>query len=193
MLIDIQFLLKGAGTPINRYIIAYIYNIVNKKIKGDDILAVTIQSDKIAIVAILSTDDYITEYLKFDPMEIYKVKANDNLLREDVFQIFVYNTYPEPTINPAIYGVVYEVDVSVPWKNSGTADLAIEQIIALLHDTELTNGVKLEIIDMPTVLSSETSLYQVGVRFVSYQSIYNKPKVKPKIEIEPDDDEEETP
>lgn len=142
-------------------------------------MAITVQSDKIAIQAILSTDPYLTEYLKFNPMEIYKVKANDKLLKEDVFQIFIYNTYPEPTINPVIYGVVYEIDVSVPWKNSGTADLAIEQIIALLHDTELTNGVKLEIIDMPTVLSSETSLYQVGCRFVSYQSVFNKPKVKP--------------
>lgn len=143
-------------------------------------MAITVQSDKIAIQAILSTDPYLTEYLGFDPKEVYKVKANDNLLQDKKKkQIFVYNTYPEPTINPVIWGVVYEVDVSVPVDNNGTADLAIEQIIALLHGTELTNGVKLEIIDMPTVLSSETSIYQVGVRFVSYETIFNKPKIRP--------------
>lgn len=143
-------------------------------------MAITVQSDKIAIQAILSTDPYLTEYLGFEPREIYKVRANDNLLQDNKKkQIFIYNTYPEPTINPVIYGIVYEIVCSVPWENNGTADLAIEQIIALLHDTELTNGVKLEIIDMPTVLSSETSLYQVGCRFVSYQSVYNKPKVRP--------------
>lgn len=143
-------------------------------------MAITVQSDKIAIQAILSTDPYLTEYLGFEPREIYKVRANDNLLQDNKKkQIFIYNTYPETTINPVIYGIVYEIVCSVPWENNGTADLAIEQIIALLHNTELSNNVKLEIIDMPTVLSSETSLYQVGVRFVSYETIYNKPKIRP--------------
>lgn len=142
-------------------------------------MAITIQSDKIAIASILSTDPYITEYLGFDPKEIYRVRANDKLLKEGTKQIFIYNTYPEPTINPIIWGVVYEVVISVPWENNGTADLAIEQIIALLHGANLSNTVKLEMIDPPAILSSETSLYQIGVRFISYQSVYNKPKVKP--------------
>lgn len=142
-------------------------------------MAITIQSDKIAIASILSTDPYITEYLGFDPKEIYRVRANDKLLKEGTKQIFIYNTYPEPTINPIIWGVVYEIMISVPWENNGTADLAIEQIIALLHNANISNTVKLEMIDPPAILSSETSLYQIGVRFISYQSVYNKPKVKP--------------
>lgn len=142
-------------------------------------MAITLQSDKIAIASILATDPYITEYLGFDPKEVYRVRANDKLLKDGTKQIFIYNTYPEPTINPIIWGIVYEVEVSVPWENNGTADLAIEQIIALLHGTNLSNTVKLEMIDPPAILSSETSLYQIGVRFISYQSVYNKPKVKP--------------
>lgn len=143
-------------------------------------MAITVQSDKIAIQAILSTDPYITDYLGFEPREIYKVRANDNLLQDNKKkQIFIYNTYPEPTINPVIWGVVYEIMVSVPWENNGTADLAIEQIIALLHNTELAVNVQLEMIDPPTVLSSETSLYQVGCRFISYESVFNRPKTIP--------------
>lgn len=144
-------------------------------------MAITVAADKIAITSILATDEYLIEYLEFDPMEIYRVKATDELLGQErnKQQIFVYNTYPEATINPIIYGVVYEVDVSVPWENSGNADLAMEQIVGLLHNREISNTVKLEMIDPPTVLSSETALYQVGVRFISYQSVYTKAKVKP--------------
>lgn len=140
-------------------------------------MAITIQSDKIAIQAILSTDPYLTEYLGIDPNEIYKVEANDKLIKEGSIQIFIHNTFPEATINPVIWGIIYQVTISVPWEKNGTADLAIEQIIALLHNTEIANNVRLEMIDPPTVLSSETSLYQVGVRFVSYETVYNKPKV----------------
>lgn len=144
-------------------------------------MAITVAKDKIAIASILATDEYITEYLGFDPMEIYKVQATDELLEQgkNKHQIFIYNTYPEPTINPIIWGVVYEIAVSVPVNDSGDADLAMEQIIALLHGKEISNTVKLEMIEPPAILSSETSLYQVGVRFISYQSIYTKVKVKP--------------
>lgn len=144
-------------------------------------MATNIAQDKIAIQAILSTDEYITEYLEFNPKEIYRVQATDELLGQDKNkqQIFIYNTYPEPTINPVIWGIVYEIDVSVPWTKNGTADLAIDQIIALLHNKDISESSKLEMIDPPTILSSETSLYQVGVRFVTYKTLYNKVKTKP--------------
>lgn len=144
-------------------------------------MAISIWKDKIAIQAILSTDEYLTEYLEFDPQEIYTVQATDALLGQDKNrqQIFIYNTYPEPTINPVIWGIIYEVMVSCPAQNSGTADLAMEQILALLNGVDLAINVHLEVIDMPVVLSSETSLYQIAARFVSYETIYNKPKVKP--------------
>lgn len=139
-------------------------------------MAVTPMQDKTAIQAILSTDPYLTEYLGFSPKEIYRVKATDELLGTNDAknklkqQIYIYNTQAEETVNPLIYGIVYEVDVSVPYAKNGTADLAIEQIIALLDGREILNVHELEVIDMPTVLSSETSLYQIGVRFVCYIS-----------------------
>ena len=152
-------------------------------------MAVTPWSDKYAIQAILRTDPYLTEELGFDPKEMYLVRATDdillgtgkdkNRLRQ---QIFIYNTTPEPTINPLIHGIVYEVDVSVPSDNNGTADLAIEQILALLQDREISNTHKLEILDMPTILSSENSLYQVGVRFVIYETRCNQIRTVTKIE-----------
>lgn len=143
-------------------------------------MATNIAQDKIAIQAILSTDEYITEYLEFDPKEIYRVQATDDLLGQDKnkLQIFIYNTYPEPTLNPIVWGIVYTVEVSGPWQKNGTVDLAIDQIVALLHNKEISNASKLELIDPPTILSSETSLYQVGVRFVTYKSIYNNVKKK---------------
>lgn len=148
-------------------------------------MAFTISTDKIAIQSILSTDPYLTDYLGFDPKEIYRVKATDDILGITNSksglkqQIFIYNTEPEPTINPIIYGVVYEVDVSVPRAKDGTADLAIEQIMALLHWTEISNVHRLEIIDPPTVLASETSLYQIGVRFICYETVCSKVKQIP--------------
>lgn len=144
-------------------------------------MSITVANDKIAIQAIISTDEYITEYLEFDPMEIYTVQATNELLEqsENKQQIFIFNTYPEATINPIIWGMIYQVTVSCPVNNAGTADLAIEQIIALLHKKEISNGVMLELIDPPVVLSSDTSLYQIGARFVSYETLYNKPKKRP--------------
>lgn len=140
-------------------------------------MAITIATDKIAIQSILTDDSYLTEYLEFSPDEFYRVRATDDILDEkNKQQIFIYNVSPERTINPLIYGIVYEVDVSVPFALNGTADLAIEQIIALLDGVEISNTHKLEITEPPTVLSSDTSLYQVGVRFVCYETKYNKIK-----------------
>lgn len=148
-------------------------------------MAVTPWSDKIAIQSILTVDPYIKDYLEFSPDEIYTVKATDDLLglNEKDFapkrQIFIYNASSEPTINPIIHGVVYEIDVSTSWREQGTADLAMQQIMALLDNREISNTHKLELLDMPVVLASETSLYQVGVRFVCYVSRINKPKLYP--------------
>lgn len=140
-------------------------------------MAITIAKDKIAIQAILSTDPYLTEELEFSPDEIYRVKATDVILSgRNKQQIFIYNVTPEPTVNPIIYGIVYQIDVSVPYAMDGSADEAMEQIIALLQNKEISNTHKLEIIDPPMVLASETSLYQVGVRFVCYETTYNKIK-----------------
>lgn len=139
-------------------------------------MSVTPWSDKIAIQSILTVDPYIKDYLEFSPDEIYTVKATDELLglNEKDFapkrQIFIYNAGSEQTINPVIMGTVIEVDVSTSWREQGTADLAIEQIMALLDRREISRTHKLELLDMPVVLASETSLYQVGVRFVYYAS-----------------------
>lgn len=140
-------------------------------------MAVTIATDKIAIQSILSADPYLIDYLEFDPHEIYRVKATDDILKDgNEQQIFIFNADPERTINPLIHRIVYEIDVSVPWAKNGTADLAIEQIMALLDGKEISCTHRLEILDMPTALPSETSLYQVGIRFACYETIFTKVK-----------------
>lgn len=139
-------------------------------------MAITIATDKIAIQSILSTDSYLKDYLGFSPNEFYRVRATDEILgltdknQQLKQQIFIYNVTPEPTINDLIKGIVYEIDVSVPYAKNGTADLAMEQIMALLDGLEISNVHKLELLDPPMVLSSETSLYQIGVRFICYVS-----------------------
>lgn len=143
-------------------------------------MAISVWKDKKAIKAILDTDQYLIEYLGFDPKEIYTVRATDELLgltndRNKIKQqIFIFNAQPEPTVNPFIYGIVYEIDVSVSNSYSGTADLAMDQILALLDRREISNTSQLELLDPPVILSSETSLYQIGCRFVSYVSKINK-------------------
>lgn len=139
-------------------------------------MAITIATDKIAIQSILSTDPYIKEYLGFSPKEFYRVRATDEILgitdnkSQLKQQIFIYNVTPEDTINPLIKGIVYEIDVSVPYAKNGTADLAMEQIMALLDGFEIANVHQLELLDPPMVLESDTALYQVGVRFIVYVS-----------------------
>lgn len=139
-------------------------------------MPITPATDKIAIQSILIDDDYLTDYLGFSPDEFYRAKATDKVLDRTKQQIFIYNTAPESTINPLIYGIIYEVDVSVPFALNGSADLAMEQIIALLHNAEISTTHRLELIDPPQVLESDTSLYQVGVRFVCYATICNTKK-----------------
>lgn len=139
-------------------------------------MPITPSTDKIAIQSILIDDDYLTDYLRFSPKEFYRARATDQVLNSTKQQIFIYNVSPEPTVNPLIYGIVYEVDVSVPYALNGSADLAMEQIIALLHNVEISQTHRLELIDPPQVLDSDTSLYQVGVRFVCYATICNTKK-----------------
>lgn len=144
-------------------------------------MAIKLNADKQAIRAILAEDEYIKER-GFTLEEMYCVRATDELLgvydkkNKLKSQIFIYNADPFSTINPIIRGVVYEVAVSVPYTKNGTADLVMEQIIALLDGTEILNVHQLELLDAPVILSSETSLYQIGCRFVCYVSKYTKKK-----------------
>ncbi len=139
-------------------------------------MAITIQNDKIAIQAVLTVDPYMKDYLNFSPDEYYRVRATNEILgitdnkSQLKQQIFIYNVTPEDTINDLIRGIVYEIDVSVPYAKSGTADLAIEQIMALLDGLEISKTHQLELLDPPMVLSSDTALYQIGVRFICYVS-----------------------
>ncbi len=140
-------------------------------------MSLTPATDKIAIQSILSTDPYLRDYLGFVSKEYYRVRATDTILGDKTkLQVFIYNVTPEATINPIIYGMVYEIDVSAPYANNGTVDLAIEQIVALLNGVEVAKTHRLELLDPPMVLSSDTALYQMGVRFVCYDSLYNKKK-----------------
>ncbi len=145
-------------------------------------MSITPTKDKILIKAILDTDSYLIEGLEFEPLEIHTVQATDELLGLDndvnqlKKQIFIYNAEPEKTINDLIHGVVYEIDVSAPWRLSGDADAAIEQIMALLDGREICKLHKLELLDPPRALPSATPLYQVGVRFVCYVSRFNQIK-----------------
>lgn len=149
-------------------------------------MAITIQNDKIAIQSVLTVDPYMKEYLRFEPNEYYRVRATDEILgitdnkSQLKQQIFIYNVTPEDTVNPLIKGIVYEIDVSVPYAKSGTADLAVEQIMALLDGLEISNVHRLELLDPPMVLSSDTSLYQVGVRFICYVSKITQKKTYAK-------------
>lgn len=145
-------------------------------------MAITVMTDKRLIKAILDTDPWLVEGLEFEPLEIYTVQATDELLEINnnqnqlKKQIFIFNADPERTINDLMQGIVYEVDVSVPWRLSGDADKAIEQIMALLDEREIRKLHTLELLDPPRVLPSATPLYQVGVRFVCYVSKFNKIK-----------------
>lgn len=145
-------------------------------------MAITIATDKIAIQSVLSTDPYLKDYLGFSPKEFYRVRATNELLgltdknQQLKQQIFIYNVTPENTINELIKGIVYEIDVSVPYAKNGTADLAMDQIVGLLDGLEIATVHKLELLDPPMVLSSETSLYQVGVRFICFVSKITRPK-----------------
>lgn len=145
-------------------------------------MSVTPWSDKIAIQSILTVDPYIKDYLGFSPNEIYTVKATDELLglNERDFtpkrQIFIYNEGSEPTVNPVMIGVIYQIDVSTSWREQGTADLAIQQIQSLLDRREISKTHKLELLTSPVTLPSDTSLYQTGIRVICYVSKVTHPK-----------------
>lgn len=145
-------------------------------------MAIKINEDKQAIREILAADNFIKRCgFTFD--EMYCVRATDDLLgvydkkNKLKSQIFIYNADPFSTINPIIKGVVYEIAVSVPYRKNGTADLVMEQIIALLDGKEILNAHDLEMLDAPVVLSSETSLYQVGCRFSCYVSRFTRKRL----------------
>lgn len=155
-------------------------------------MAISISKDKRTIKAVLDTDPYLIDYLGFAPKDIYTVRATDELLgftdqRNKIRpQIFIYNVDPERTRNGLEVGLVYQVDVSVSNMESGTADLAIDQIQALLDGRELSVNHMLQLQEGPTTLSSETSLYQVGMRFVTYVSKINQIQTY----VKPDESEE---
>lgn len=136
---------------------------------------ITPYEDKLAIKAILDTDDYI-QGAGFKPTNIKTTKYSTDVLNTPStdFRIFIYNGVPESTRSMNQRALVYNIAVVGKRDNASKVDNVSQQIIALLSETDIGRSHILYLLDPPIELDSDPALYIVEVAFVCYETIYNK-------------------
>ncbi len=139
-------------------------------------MAITINSDKLRIFEIITSDPYITEQLGFVNKNIFRTRTTTDKISSTAKQLFIYNVTPENTASAIVTGIVYQIDISTPLAEYNDADLCAEQLVALLGDCDLSEFHHLKLLDPPLTLTASPSNYCIGIRFVCNSTIYNKPK-----------------
>ena len=129
-------------------------------------MPITPQEDKATIRDIILADEYILS-LGFDGMHTYSHKSTADKLESDNFQIFIYNVNSRENENNNLTIMpVIQIDVSVPENSSYKADLAIQQIIALLNEYEWETHSRMELIaPSPCEQTCQSGFYTVAARF----------------------------
>lgn len=135
-------------------------------------MPITPAKDKTAIKNILNADPLMNT-LGFTAAQTFTYKNSDALIDPKKQQIFIYPVQGEKTGNDFSHGVVYEILLSASNLNNGNVDNASDQIIALLHNKVVSNH-RLQLLFPPMALASMNALYQVAVRFMAYETVYNK-------------------
>ena len=139
-------------------------------------MPITLNDDKLEMYKILSTDPYIKS-LGFAPDKIYRWRYSWDVMTEETKQIFIFNMQPEMIRDGLFQRLIFQIDVNVPFADYNSADLAGDQIIALLHEREIgPNFHRLRLYSAPMVLTSPPNYYSIGIRFSSSESVANKIK-----------------
>ncbi len=139
-------------------------------------MAVTPFSDRLAVIETIAADPYISS-LGFKRESIFNTSYTDEKLERDSFQIFVFNASSNDGQIPIYISPVIEVDISVPQAFSSRAQLAAEQIIALLQDRQLGNHTAMELIaPSPVNLPCQFGYECIGLRFRYNATLFNSPK-----------------
>lgn len=138
-------------------------------------MPITTNDDKLKIFQIIANDPYILS-LGFEKSNIERTKTTTEKISSEQKQIFIYPITPEGTLSYIIRRIVYQIDVSAPITDYNVADLCAEQIMALLHNKEITKAHKIILLDPPLVQTSPPSNYCVGIRFGINETVFNVPK-----------------
>lgn len=138
-------------------------------------MPITTNDDKLKIFQIIANDPYIKS-LGFEKSNIERTKTTTEKISAEQKQVFIYPITPEGTQSYIIRRIVYQIDISVPIGDYNLADLCGEQVIALLHEKELTKFHKMVLLDPPLIQTSPASNYCIGIRFGINETIFNIPK-----------------
>lgn len=139
-------------------------------------MAVTPFSDRLAVIEIIAADPYISS-LGFKRDSIFNTSYTDERLKKDSFQIFVFNASSNDGQTPIYISPVIEVDISVPQAYSSRAQLAAEQIIALLQNRQLGGHTAMELIaPSPVNLPCQFGFECIGLRFRYNATLYGNIK-----------------
>lgn len=141
-------------------------------------MPITTNADKMDIFKIISSDPYINS-LGYTPDNIYRFKYSWDLITDNTKQIFIYNTTPENNPITIAKRVIFQIEISAPFANYNDVDLAGEQIMALLDGAELTSEKhRLYLYAPPLVLTAPPNFYQIGIRFATNETTFNKKIIK---------------
>lgn len=138
---------------------------------------ITPYEDKFAIKAIIDTDPYI-QRAGFKPENIKMSKyATDTLnTASNDLRIFIYNGAPINSGSWNQRAVVYNITVVGKRDGSTKVDNVVQQIMALLTETNIGRSHILYLLDAPMELDSNPAIYSVEMSFVVYEAVFNKVK-----------------
>lgn len=137
-------------------------------------MPVTPFSDRLGVINILAADPYIAS-LGFERENILNTQYSDDYLDGDKLQMFVFSASSNDGENDLYISPVIEVDISAPQSKASRAQMAVEQIIALLHGQEINGHTALRLVaPSPANLPCQFGYECIGVRFRYNATIVNK-------------------
>ncbi len=132
-------------------------------------MAITPLEDKLAIKAIIDTDDFIINELGFNPSDVIILNNVDEEVTGTSKKIYIVD-YPTPvSTNGLTIRVSYGIEVMTTTSFNGSATRAIAQIMALLDNTDIGNAHTTEIYEGISQLTSSGDTVRYGM-VVSFQT-----------------------
>lgn len=139
-------------------------------------MPITPFSDRKEVINIIASDPYIAS-LGFTRENILNTVYTDDKLEADKFQIFVFNASSENGQTSIYISPIIEIDISVPISSASKAQLAAEQIIALLQDKYINGHTAMELIaPSPVNLPCQFGFECIGIRFRYNATLFNQVK-----------------
>lgn len=143
-------------------------------------MAITTIEDKMAIKAIIDTDNYLAETQKIKPENVKTTGATSDILNgttnDSETKVYISSGTPENLNSEIAMGLVYDIKVVSKRTRAVAVSNTMRQIIALLNRRDIGRGHILYLLDPQIELVTDTAIYAEEVTFLCQSTVFDTVK-----------------